>query len=145
MRYGISVAGTEGDDSLAEAFWAVARELRHRSSEALAPWDIAPSHSRALGVVARHGTLRLGDLAEHLRIAPRSTTEVVDALEHRGLVERLPDPDDRRATLVQLTEHGQEVVAAIRTARSEQTDAFFATLSPTDRDRLRAILRKLHG
>jgi DNA-binding MarR family transcriptional regulator len=42
--------------------------------------------------------MRLSELSEHLHIAPRSATEVVDALESRGLVRRRPDPDDRRAT-----------------------------------------------
>ena len=50
--------------------------------------------------------MRPGALAEHLRIAPRSATEVVDDLQERGLVERAPDPADRRATLVRLTEAG---------------------------------------
>ena len=44
--------------------------------------------------------MRPSVLAERLHIAARSATEVVDALEERGLVERGPDPDDRRATLV---------------------------------------------
>src|SRR5712672_3269078 len=36
-----------GDDALAEVFWAVARQLRERSQETLAPWDITPAHLRA--------------------------------------------------------------------------------------------------
>ena len=47
--------------------------------------------------------MRPSALAEHLHIAARSATEVVDALEARGLVAREPDPDDRRATLVRPT------------------------------------------
>src|SRR4051794_39474520 len=97
------------DESLSEAFWEVARRLRHASRESLAEWDVAPSHARALGVLDRLGPLRLSDLAERLRIAPRSTTEVVDGLEERGLVQRRPDPDDRRATYVSLTAAGQQV------------------------------------
>src|SRR6516225_3052245 len=95
-----------GDESLSEAFWSVARKLRETSQETLAPWDITPSHLRALRVLSRHGAMRLSALSEHLRIAPRSTTEVVDALESRGLVQRQRDPGDRRATLVEVTEHG---------------------------------------
>src|ERR1035441_9220026 len=97
--------GEESQQPLAETFWGVARRLRHLSRQTLAPWDIAPSHSRALGVLLDHGVMRLSELSDHLHIAARSTTEVVDVLETRGLVERRPDPDDRRATLVALTEH----------------------------------------
>ena len=110
------------DETLREAFWSVARQLRDTSQETLAPWDIAPSHFRALRVLARHGTMRLTDLSDHLHIAPRSTTEVVDALESRGLVERRPDPGDRRATLVEVTGHGTSVLDAIRAARGTEAE-----------------------
>ncbi|MDQ1584293.1 MAG: hypothetical protein QOF36_2347 [Microbacteriaceae bacterium] len=133
------------DDALPDHFWAAARRLRHLSRETLAPWDVSPSHGRALGVLMRHGSLRLGDLSEQLRIAARSTTEVVDALEARGLVRREPDPEDRRATLVVLTDQGRAAGRAIRAARSAEAEKFFGGLSQTDRTNLLRILRKLNG
>jgi DNA-binding MarR family transcriptional regulator len=133
----------DGDETLSEAFWSVARQLRHMSQETLAPWDITPSHFRALRVLMRRGVMRLSELSDHLNIAARSTTEVVDALETRGLVERRPDPDDRRATLVVLTEHGTSVLDAIRTARGTEAQRAFGRLSQADRAHLARILRKL--
>ncbi len=135
----------EENESLGEAFWAVARTLRHRSKESLAPWDITPSQSRAVMTLARHGTVRLSALSEHLRIAPRSVTEVVDGLQERGLVDRLPDPHDRRATLVQLTDRGTELASAIRAARAADAEGFFGALSAADRADLTRILRTLRG
>lgn len=132
------------DESLADAFWSVARRLRETSQETLAPWDITPAHLRALRVLKRHGTMRLSELSDHLRIAPRSTTEVVDALESRGLVQRRPDPGDRRATLAELTEHGGSVLDAIRTAaRGTEAERVFGRLSAADRAELARILRTL--
>jgi DNA-binding MarR family transcriptional regulator len=96
-------------------------------------------------VLVRYGTVRLGALSEHLHIAPRSATEVVDALETRGLVERHPDPADRRATLVALTSRGEEVAAAIRSARAAEAEEFFARLAPGDRAALTRILDALLG
>ncbi|MCU1690671.1 MAG: transcriptional regulator MarR family [Pseudonocardiales bacterium] len=134
----------ENDDpSLSEAFWAVARQLRSHSREALSPWEINPSHLRALQVLARHDAVRLRDLADHLRIAPRSATEVVDGLESRGLVLRRPDPADRRAILVELTDEGQRVLAAIRGARDTEAEALFGRLSAADRAQLARILGTL--
>ena len=92
--------GEPPQEGLSDAFRAVARRLRIQTQRALAPWEVTPAQARALGVLNRHGPLRLGALSERLHIAPRSATEVVDALEERGLVERRPDPADRRATLV---------------------------------------------
>ena len=132
-----------GDETLSEAFRSVAGRLRETSQQALAPWDITPSQLRAMRVLARHGVMRLSALSDHLRIAARSATEVADALEARGLVERRPDPDDRRATLVELTEHGASVVAAIRASRGSEADQAFSRLSPADRDQLARILRQL--
>ena len=132
-----------GDESLSEAFWSVARQLRETSQEILAPWDITPAHLRALRILSRHGTMRLSALSDRLHIAPRSATEVVDALESRGLVQRQADPDDRRATLAALTEHGTSVLDAIRAARGTEAQRIFDRLSPTDRAHLARILRKL--
>lgn len=91
----------------------------------------------------RHGVMRLSELSEHLHIAARSTTEVADGLQERGLVERRPDPDDRRATLLTLTPSGTRVSGAISAARDAEAERFFGTLSETERTRLAALLRKL--
>jgi DNA-binding MarR family transcriptional regulator len=131
------------DDTLSDAFRSVARLLRQTSLQSLARWDVTPSQSRALRVLTRHGEMRLSELSEHLRIAARSTTEVVDGLAAKGLVERRPDPQDRRATLVGVTEHGVEVGQAIRAASGTETERIFDRLSPTDRTHLARILRKL--
>jgi DNA-binding MarR family transcriptional regulator len=132
-------------EGLADTFRAVSRRLRAQTAAALAPWDVTPAQARALGMLTRYGPVRLGALSEHLRIAPRSATEVVDALETRGLVERHPDPADRRATLVALTPRGEEVAAAIRSARAAEAEEFFARLTPADRATLTRILDALLG
>jgi DNA-binding MarR family transcriptional regulator len=124
---------TAGDEPLSEAFWSVARKLRATDTETLGPWDITPAQLRALRALKRHGMMRLSELSDHLHIAPRSVTEVVDALESRDLVRRRADAGDRRATLVELTEHGLSTLEAIRAAR----------LSQDDRVQLARILRKL--
>ncbi|UWP84803.1 MarR family winged helix-turn-helix transcriptional regulator [Dactylosporangium fulvum] len=137
-----TVDGT-ADDGLAETFWSVARRLRRQTHKTLEPWGITPGQSRAVNVLMRHGEMRLSELSEHLRIAPRSTTEVVDGLQERGLVQRHPDPGDRRATLVVLTADGRTVAEAIRSARIAEGERFFAALSPVDRAELSRILNKL--
>jgi DNA-binding MarR family transcriptional regulator len=129
-----------GDDSLADALGAVTRQLRERSAETLAPWDITPAHLRALRTLSRHGTMRLSELSERLEIAPRTATEVVDALESGDLVRRRADPGDRRATLVEVTEHGTDVLAEIRAARGTEAGRIFGRLTPADRAELARIL-----
>ncbi|MBL7257550.1 MarR family winged helix-turn-helix transcriptional regulator [Paractinoplanes lichenicola] len=131
------------DEGLAEEFFSVSRRLRHRTREALLPWELTPSLGRAISVLTRHGDMRPGALAEHLRIAPRSATEVADDLQRLGLAERHPDPADRRAVIVTLTDEGRRISREIKAARHDAGEQFFATLSADDRAELTRLLRKL--
>jgi DNA-binding MarR family transcriptional regulator len=136
-------ADPAGDESLSDAFGAVARQLRDKSAETLASWDITPAHLRALRTLSRHGTMRLSELSDHLQIAPRTATEVVDALQARDLVRRRADPTDRRAILVEVTEHGAAILAEIRATRGTEAGRVFGRLGPADRADLARILSKL--
>jgi DNA-binding MarR family transcriptional regulator len=133
------------DESLADAFRSVNRLLRQAAVQSLARWEITPSQFRALRVLMHHGALRPSVLSEKLGIAPRSTTEVLDGLEAKGLIERRPDPQDRRATLVGPTEQGSVVGEQIRQARGNESERVFAKLSPDDRAELARILATLLG
>jgi DNA-binding MarR family transcriptional regulator len=53
--------------------------------------------------------LRAGEITRALSTTTTRTTRIIDRAEERGLVRRRPDPDDRRALLVELTPHGLEV------------------------------------
>jgi DNA-binding MarR family transcriptional regulator len=133
------------DASTGDLVMRVARDLRRTYAEALASWEITPGQTRALGIICHHGPIRLSALAEHLAIVPRSTTQVVDALEVRGLIQRQPDPTDRRATTVTATPEGVRLHAVLHQARGEASEAHFAALSAADRGELERILRQLLG
>jgi DNA-binding MarR family transcriptional regulator len=132
-----------GDDGLPDLFWGVARRLRGRTRTALEPFAVTPSLSRALSALFQHAPMRVSALAEHLRVAPRTATELVDDLASRDLADRRPDPDDRRAVLVGLTPAGEAAAQAIRAAREAAGERFFAALSAGDRRDLARILREL--
>jgi DNA-binding MarR family transcriptional regulator len=132
-------------DSLGEAFGVVARRLRSASVAALSTWDVTPSQMRALRILGWHGDVRSSELAQHLHIAPRSATEVVDALEAKGLVARSADPTDRRATLVSLTPRGVELMEEVRRVRGIESERLFERLSDTDRAHLARILQQLQS
>jgi len=67
--------------------------------------DIRPTHGCVFRYMRERG-LRLTEIAERGNMTKQSAGEVVDYLVARGYVERVPDPDDRRAKLVRLTERG---------------------------------------
>jgi len=133
----------DGTADLGDLLMRAARTLRRRWRDVLAPWDLSPHQARALGVVGRRDGVRLSDLAEALRIAPRSATEVADGLQERGLVERTPDPGDRRAVILRATDEGRRIRGEIGAARAADSSELFARLTPEDRETLARILRTL--
>lgn len=130
-------------DNESDLLMQVARTLRRRWAAAYAPLGLTPHQARALRVTGEHDGLRLSAIAEALRITPRSATEVVDALQKSGLVTREPDPTDRRAILVTLTETGRRTLTDLSEARTRESDDFFARLTPAERSTLREILTEL--
>ena len=142
--------------ALGDLMHAAFRGLRKRWMQQLAPYDLTPHQFRALSAVARAASgadspgapggepgLRLKELAERLRIAPRSATEVVDQLAAKGLVERRPHPGDRRAALLSLTDEGARLRKLVQADRRREAGEFFSVLEPQDRSELARILGEL--
>jgi DNA-binding MarR family transcriptional regulator len=73
--------------------------------------EMRPAHSRVFGNIDAEGT-RLTQLAERARMTPQAMGELVDDLVARGYLDRIPDPSDRRAKLIVLTDRGYEAVQA---------------------------------
>ena len=112
----------ESPSELVDAFWTVARRLRHVSAASLARWDLTPSQARAL-----------------------AATAVVAGRADRKLVERGPDPGDRRATRLRLTDDGARTADGVRSARGEELEELFGHLSAADRSELTRILGELRS
>lgn len=137
---------TDSDrDDLPGLLVGAARALRRGWAAAVEPWDLSPHQARALravGAAAPEG-LRPSDLAHRLRIAPRSATEVVDALVERALVERTRDPGDRRAQVLRPTDVGDRTLRAVEAAHAADVETSLARLDESERAMLAALLRRL--
>jgi DNA-binding MarR family transcriptional regulator len=133
----------DGTADLGDLLMRAARTLRRRFGDVLAPWELSPHQARALRVVTGRDGVRLSDLADALHIAPRSATEVADGLQERGLVERTPDPGDRRAVILRPTGEGRRIRAEIDAARAADATELFARLPAADRAHLARILQTL--
>lgn len=88
-------------------------------------------------------SLPLGQLAERLACVKSNVTQLVDRLEADGLVERTPDPNDRRSRLAVLTEAGRTTYDKGSRVQGEAERQLFEALSGEDSVRLADILRKL--
>lgn len=137
---------------LSDQLHAVNRRLRRGWITQLAPFELSPHQYRALAVLVRSSQhdaaaagehregMRLTEIADRLRVAPRSVTEVIDLLETQALVRRDPDPADRRATRITVTEAGQQLYLRVRSERLQQAEDFFSVLSAEDHSELSRLL-----
>lgn len=130
------------DDSLGDLLARNARTLRRLWAAAAAPFDLSPHQVRALRVI-HEAPVRPGALADRLRIAPRSATDVVDGLLSAGLVQRHSDPADRRAVILTITDLGHTTLTGVLAERDSAARAWLHTLSKADREALLRILRQL--
>jgi DNA-binding MarR family transcriptional regulator len=127
----------------------VARELRvavtrlHRQLRARTLWNLTPSQASALARIDQLGPLRGGVLAEHEGMAPATISKIVDSLVREGLVERVDDPTDRRASLLRLSARGAATLEELRTRGTELVRDALGALSSAEREALEAALPAL--
>lgn len=80
--------------------------------------------------------LRMSDIANRLVLSPGGATKVIDRLEEMSYVERIPDPTDRRATLLQITQAGRQAMARNRAIVDAGLEAIWAEHVTDDEARL---------
>ncbi|NJN16389.1 MAG: MarR family transcriptional regulator [Oscillochloris sp.] len=88
---------------------------------------------------------RLTDIGAELLCVKSTITRLVDRLEMAGLVQRTPDPDDRRAQRLVITEHGEVVRSRARALHSNAVERRLGVLSPDEQHRLYDLLAKLRN
>jgi DNA-binding MarR family transcriptional regulator len=102
----------------------------------------ALSALRIAGPPHRLSPTRLG---KGLMLSSAGVTSRIDRLERRGLVRRLPDPDDRRGVIVELTDQGLEIVDAAVAALAISDRELIERLGPEEVAQFEALLRKFLG
>lgn len=136
-------------NDLGHLVMAVAGRMRAARMRELEPYGLAVHQGRALRAVVRATAageeLRLSGLADALGIAPRSATEVADALEEKGLVARSPSPTDRRAVSLSPTTAGAALHARLRQARADRSEGLFGVLTAAEQQTLASLLQRILG
>lgn len=140
--------GGQSGSERAERVWALMRGLadgyppKEAMREAL---NLGRGSGRVKALLwLAEGPLSLSGLAETVGVDAPYATLIVDALEERGLVERRPDPADRRRKLVTLTAAGAEAVARVA-AIQRQPPPGFGNLSPDELATLEELLARVAG
>ena len=124
----------------------LAHHLDRARRTAFSDHDIEPWEFDVLAALRRAGSpyqLSPGRLLKETLVTSGTMTNRVDRLEQRGLVQRSPDPSDRRGVLVQLTDAGRTTVdGALGELLDRETD-LLAGLDEPDRKQLAGLLRVL--
>ncbi|NED89388.1 MarR family transcriptional regulator [Streptomyces sp. SID11233] len=111
--------------------------------EAAAAHSLTGAQARVLGLLSLE-PMPMRRIAQKLKCEPSNVTGIVDRLEVRGLVERRPDPADRRVKLAAPTEKGTRTARQLRESLDFAREPL-AGLSDTDRAVLRDLLRRMLG
>lgn len=128
---------------LGEAAQVIARD---RLNPLFARFGLQPGEFDVLATLRRSGApyaLTPTALYEAAMISSGSMTNRIDRLEKVGLVERRPNPDDRRGTLVALTGQGKDLIERAVAAHIENQKEVVSTLSRSEQNLLCALLAKL--
>lgn len=130
-------------DELAAGYSRAFMRLHRLLDRRMAASGASLAQTKLLMYVEREGHARATDIAELFGQAPRTVTEALDGLERAGLVRREPDPRDRRAKRVTVTEEGRRAIAATEPLRLRMVEQLFGGLDDTERAQLSRIVAKI--
>ena len=120
--------------------------LVKRIAELVQPFDLTPSSGLVLGILADVGApLPPNQIAERLIISRASMTSLLDSLERRGYVRRLPHEADRRMLLIELTDAGRQVAHEFRLVVHRHQKAWLAVLTEQEQVQLIDALHRLQA
>ncbi|MFC9077926.1 MarR family winged helix-turn-helix transcriptional regulator [Streptomyces sp. NPDC057062] len=127
------------------SFLAIAYGVREEvDRRMMSTAGLSLSRTKVLQVLDARGALHQAQLADALGQAPRSVTQIVEALERIGLVTRTEDADDRRRKTVSLTKKGRTTLEAAEQAGAHTLRQLFGSLNPQQLTSLSGLLAHLN-
>jgi DNA-binding MarR family transcriptional regulator len=120
--------------------------LVKRIAELLQPFDLTPASGLALSILAdSESPLPPNQIADRLIISRATVTGLVDSLEQRGYVRRLPHPSDRRMLLIEPTDTGRQVADAFRPIVHQHQKVWMDVLNEKEQGQLIDFLKRLQA
>ncbi|MBN0044774.1 MarR family transcriptional regulator [Streptomyces actuosus] len=126
-----------------ELIGSVVARYHEEYEQAAAEHSLTGAQARLLGLLTLE-PLPMRKLAQKLKCEPSNVTGIVDRLESRGLVERRPDPADRRVKVAVATDEGRHLARALRDSLGFAREPL-AALSEEEQLSLRDLLRRMLG
>ncbi|MYW95844.1 MarR family transcriptional regulator [Amycolatopsis rubida] len=139
--------GTSANEELFDHLVRCETRIYNALTEGLkAGHGIGAAQFEFLQYLGRHPQSRVADLAVNFAVGIGATSKGVDRLEARGWVRRVPNPEDRRSSLVELTPAGRELTEAMEQTFREQLDVLIGSVVGEARAAaVIAVLAELRG
>ena len=134
---------TEG---IVERIEILAHALKESIEQTLAEFELDRRSFHVLGRLRSYGPpyqRSAGVLASDMRLSTGAMTNRLDRMERAGLIRRLPDPNDRRGTLIEPTDAGHAAWDKTAGTQARREAVIAAALTLAERERLHGLLRKL--
>ena len=119
------------------------RQLSEYMGAASRERGVEPSEGHLLSYTTLYGPCPVSQLSRVFGHKPSTLTSILDRLEQRGLLERRPNPDDRRSTLVSTTRRGARVATELRRMLEEMEDGIHERISPRDFTGFQAVMQAI--
>jgi len=119
--------------------WASRSEFRRKVFGPAAA-DLSPTDAALLEYLTKNGPMRLSDLAVQWDVNKSTMAPHIRRLEAKDLIDRQPDPADRRATLLATSARGLELQQQIGAAGAAAFDEILSTWPPEDRELLGSLM-----
>ncbi|WP_285891399.1 MarR family winged helix-turn-helix transcriptional regulator [Paenibacillus pasadenensis] len=119
------------------------RSIMDRAIRDVKRHGISPSEFTVLEVLYHKGRIPLQQIGEKILVTSGSVTYNIDKLETKGLLRRIPSPDDRRVTFAELTEEGQSMFDAIFPQHAEHIHRLTRGLDLEEKSLAAELLKKL--
>jgi DNA-binding MarR family transcriptional regulator len=133
------------DDHLAYLLSDTGRLIRKAFDERARTIGITRPQWRVLARLNREPGIKQAPLADYLEVEPISLSRMIDRMQESGLVERRPDPQDRRAWCLYLTDAARPIVQDMHELANELHDDMLADLNTLEQDKLRQSLHQIRA
>jgi len=130
-------------DRIVETIIYLVTESRRLSKEEASRHGVTATQLSVLKLLAEIGDLSLGTLSKQIRAHNSTVTGIVDRMEAAGLVERARSDQDRRVWIIRLTTAGKKVAERARVSPWDLVRHALEELSPSDQEKLTALMRKV--
>jgi MarR family 2-MHQ and catechol resistance regulon transcriptional repressor len=119
-------------------------KIRANEVAYITSFGITMNQFEVLEVLYHRGDLAVGAITKLIMSTPGNVTVVIRNLKRDGYITSFPDPSDKRASILSLTEKGKALIEKVFPGHAKNFEGYFEALSDEETNTLFTLLRKLH-